>query len=144
MSACSPAKEPKVSFCPKSRGSLLIGEESFEAEIDFTAEKKILLKGKQNPFSTVYVFEGMQVKLRYDTLESTLEIDCLPDTNPALLMYRVCAALQEGTLSWEKSGERRLFHGKINQAACSGECDARGKILSFEVPEYQLYYKAVE
>ena len=140
--ACRLAGKPK-SICPKCAGSLTVDEITYGLDVDFGGkEKLVILSGKENPYSSYYYFSGNTVRLKYDTLETELEADALPDTNLALLTFRLLSALEGEEVKWEREKESYHFSSKINNCYCAGECDDAGKLLSFEVPEYQVYFKA--
>lgn len=143
LGGCSLGKAPKFSVLPKCIGTVIFDENDFESEVDFTSgSKKVIIKNKENAFNTVYTFSGDKVKLKYDEIETTLEVSSLPDTNCAALIYKIVSELESGNVSWEKAGNIYHFSSKINEVSFSGECDENGKIISFEVPEYKFYFKS--
>ena len=143
LCACTSRQKPKAALLPKSRGTVVFDEEQFGADMDFTGKEKLVIIGDdKNAFHTYYYFHDDSVRLKYDNLETELVISALPDTNLALLIYRIGNELLEGEVNWHKVEKKYVFDFKINNASCSGECNAQGKLLSFEVPEYRVYYKA--
>ena len=140
---CALSKKPKVSVLPKCNGTVFIGENAFGLDVDFTAKpENITIKAKNNAFDTLYSLEGKKITLQYDDIITTLEIGALPDTNTACLIYKLMHAIEKEKVRWEKNGSLYHFYGSLNGTAFSGECDKEGKIRSFEIPLYKLYFKA--
>lgn|GEM_PF-3299165 len=141
---CSAAKKPKAFVLPQCMARIVFGDNQFDAVLDFAQkEKSIVLKAKENAFDTRYTFVKNAVRLQYDSIETTLELDALPDTNTAALIYRAITALESAKVSWEKQERCFNFYGKIGSAAFSGSCDSGGHLLSLEVPEYRFYLKTI-
>ena len=121
---------------------MIMHETAFGVEIDFTATpEQLIIKAGENAFDTYYTFEKNTVTLRYDEIETTLDLSSLPDTNTAGLVYKLMHTLTDDKVHWEKNGNLYHFSGTLNGTAFSGECDKKGKIVSFEIPFYQLYFK---
>ena len=142
VGGCRLEEKPHL-ICPKCAGNLTADEIPYSLDVDFSGkEKLIIISGKENPYSSYYCFQGNTVRLCYDELETELDANALPDTNPALLTYRLFSALEGEAVKWEKQKDGFHFSLKIQDCYCAGDCDVNGKVLSFEVPEYKLYFKA--
>ena len=143
FSGCSASNKPKASLSPKSIGTISVDEKPFHAEIDFSEEEKlIVLKAENSAFNTYYYFSAQKLKLKYDELETELNINELPDTNPALLLYRAFSVARSDKADWIKQKDKYIFSLKINEVSCTGECAADGKLVSIEIPQYKVYYRA--
>ncbi|MBR0415112.1 MAG: hypothetical protein IJI67_08585 [Clostridia bacterium] len=141
---CSAAKQPKAFVLPQCMAGIVFGENQFDAVLDFAPkEKSIVLKAKENAFDTRYTFTKSGVTLQYDSIKTSLDLDALPDTNTAALIYRAITALESGKVSWEKQESSFIFYGKIGGVAFSGSCDSGGNLLSLEVPQYRFYLKTI-
>ena len=141
---CSAAKKPKAFVLPQCMASIVFGENGFDAVLDFEKnEKTIVLKADENAFDTRYTFTKSAVTLQYDSIQTQLDFDALPDTNTAALIYRVIASLESGKVRWEKQENGFNYYGKIGGAAFSGSCDKGGNLLSLEVPQYRFYLKTI-
>ena len=143
LSGCSASHKPKASLSPKSIGTVSVDEKPFHAEIDFSGKQKlIVLKGENSAFGTFYYFSPEKVKLKYDELETELSINELPESNLALLLYRAFSGADSDKADWTKQKNKYIFSLKINEVSCTGECTAEGKLVSIEIPQYKVYYKA--
>ena len=139
---CARSQKPKVSVLPKCRGTMIMHETAFGVEMDFTVKPELLIiKAGENAFDTRYTFHKDTVTLRYDDIETTLDLSALPDTNTAGLVYKLMHLLISEKVRWEKNGSLYRFSGKLNGTVFNGECDKKGHIVSFEIPLYQLYFK---
>ena len=140
---CALSKKPKVSVLPKCTGTVFIGESAFGIDVDFCAKPEtITIHSADHAFDTVYTFEGKSITLQYDEIVTHLDLSALPDTNTASLVYKLMHLLINEKIQWEKNGSLYHFYGTLNGTAFSGECDKEGKIRSFEIPLYKLYFKA--
>lgn len=142
LSACSLGNSPNFCVSEKGSGTVYCDEISFGIDIDFSHDNPVItIKNNENTFDTVYTFSERKVTMRYDDITSDLSYSQLPDKNIALLTYRIIKALNNEGAEWNKNGDMWYFSGKINEASYKGICDKNGKIISFEIPEYKIYFK---
>lgn len=143
LSACSSGKSPDFCVSTKGSGAVYCDEIEFGIDIDFSPDNPVItIRNKENTFDTVYTFYEQKVTMRYDDITSELYYSQIPDKNIALLTYRIVKALNtKGSAQWSKNGDMWYFSGKINEASYKGICEHNGKILSFEIPEYKIYFK---
>ena len=141
---CARASKPKAFVLPRCHARIVCAEEQFDAVLNFAAKpQKVILKTQQNAFDTLYLFEKDSVILRYDNIQTQLNINALPDTNIATLLYKLINAVQAGEGKWERTQTGFSFCGKVNGTAFSAKCDGSCQLLECEVPEYQFYCKTV-
>lgn len=143
LGGCSVSKTPDFIVCSKETGIAFIDEQQFVLDIDFTKQDPVIkVNNSLNSFDTIYTFGEKGVEIKYDNISSLLSYSRIPDKNIAYLTYRIVEALNsENEANWEKNGELWYFSGKINEATFKGICEENGKITSFEIPEYKIYFK---
>ena len=142
LSGCSIAAKPNFSVYQKGIAEVIYDENEWEAEFDFFGEKQlVILKSEQTAFPTRYVFEKQTITLTYDDITTELDIGGVPDTNTALLIYRILHALGSENTKWKSEKGVFYFQTRIHDVFCSGMCEKSGKLISCEVPEYKFYLK---